>query len=45
MVGGYDTVGTSLYVDGLVYFVTMTAINALNVLIFLNMTQPSVQGS
>lgn len=34
-----------MYVDGLVYFVAMTAINALNMLIFLNVTQPSVQGS
>jgi len=31
-------------VDGLVYFVAMTAFNALNMIIFLNTDQPIIQG-
>ena len=34
----------SMWVDGLVYFVGMTAVNALNMLILLNTTQPIIQG-
>ncbi|KAF9648955.1 hypothetical protein BDM02DRAFT_2018660 [Thelephora ganbajun] len=34
----------TMSVDGLVYFVAMTAVNALNMLIFLNATQPVTQG-
>lgn len=32
-------------VDGLVYFLAMTGVNALNMLIFLNLSQSSTQGA
>ena len=35
----------SMLVDGLVYFVAMTAVNALNMIIFIKTTQAIVQSS